>query len=124
MYKTMKKAVVYGAIVTTLLTGVAYADNVIGRFIGRTYEFGKSVVLAPGEAFGTFCQQVEKDGVIKGSLKGVGGAIANPASSIAGRGLEMTFTLPDPNRLDNRKFCDQSSLKNITDAVGDPLKAD
>ena len=82
-------------------------------------------MLAPFEAFGTFCNQINEEGLKPTTiLKGSFGAVVNPASSVSRRSLEATFTLLDPNPLDNRKLCDQSRLKDITDAVAEPLKAD
>lgn len=132
MYDNIKKIGVYAttgiaslATAFTLCAAPVYGESILERAGSRIFKLGGSIVLAPFEAYGTLCNQINEEGLKPTAItKGAFGAVANPVSSVSRRSLETTFTLLDPNPLDNRKLCDQSALKNITDAIADPFKAD
>ena len=112
----------------TLYTSSAYGEGFLERTAKRIGKLPLTAVILPvAEGIGTFCKQIEEDGLNPVAIgKGALGGGANSASTTSARLLESTVCSLDPNKLDTRDLynLEPSKAKKITDAIADPFKAD
>src|SRR3989344_641031 len=112
----------------TLYTSSAYGEGFLERTAKRIIKLPLTAVILPvAEGFGTFCKQIEEDGLNPVAIgKGALGGAANSTSTTSARLLESTVCSLDPNKLDTRDLynLEPSKAKEITDAISDPFKAD